>query len=346
MHPHRTFPAPSPTRLEAMRSFTLRSPLRSPVPRPPSRARSHSASGTLRSAADRPRRGRRHRRGTAHRHHRPGPGRGHPLSQGRPVTASSVENAAYPAGLAVDGNGGTRWSSAAADNQWIRVDLGANSAINRVVLNWEAAYASTYQLQVSADGTNWVTVRNAMRRRRGSRPWTSRPPAGTYGCSPPRGPPPGASRSGSSRSSARPATQAVPPGAVRVAEFLAECPYSHRLPDDPIVLPGLPGGSHMHSFFGNNATDAFSDLGRLETSGGTCNPVTDISSYWVPTLYADNVPVEPTGTTFYYLGEGVRDDVIANTQPLPRGLRIVAGNAKATGPDDNTISRWSCLHAA
>lgn len=27
---------------------------------------------------------------------------------------------------------------------------------------------------------------------------------------------------------------------VRVAEFLAECPYSHRLPDDPIVAPGCP----------------------------------------------------------------------------------------------------------
>jgi hypothetical protein len=59
----------------------------------------------------------------------------------------------------------------------------------------------------------------------------------------------------------------------------------------------------------------------------------------------NNQPVEPTGTTFYYLGEGVRDDVIATTQPLPFGLRIVAGNAKATGPSDNTISRWSCLHA-
>lgn len=54
--------------------------------------------------------------------------------------------------------------------------------------------------------------------------------------------------------------------------------------------------------------------------------------------------MEPTGTTFYYLGEGVRDDVIRTIKPFPRGLRIVAGNAKATGPDDNTISRWSCLH--
>lgn len=28
---------------------------------------------------------------------------------------------------------------------------------------------------------------------------------------------------------------------IRVAEFPADCTYSHRLPDDPIVFPGLPG---------------------------------------------------------------------------------------------------------
>ncbi|WP_405014587.1 DUF1996 domain-containing protein [Kitasatospora sp. NBC_01539] len=268
-----------------------------------------------------------------------------PISQGRPVTASSLENAAYPAGLAVDGNGGTRWSSSAADNQWIQVDLGANASINRIVLDWEAAYASAYQVQVSATGTSWVTVR-VVAGATGGRQTLDLSATGRY-----------VRVLATTRATAwgvslwefqvfgALGTQTVPPGAVRVAEFLADCPYSHRLPDDPIVFPGLPGASHMHSFFGNNATNGNSNLGSLETAGGTCNPVADISSYWVPTLYADNVPVEPTGTTFYYLGEGVRDDVIANTQPFPRGLRIVAGNAKSTGPDDNTISRWSCLWA-
>ncbi len=110
------------------------------------------------------------------------------------------------------------------------------------------------------------------------------------------------------------------------------------------MLPNLPGASHMHSFFGNDSTDAHSDLASLEKAGTSCAPRTDLSSYWVPTLYDGTKEVEPTGTTFYYLGEGVRDDVIRTIKPFPRGLRIVAGNAKATGPDDNTISRWSCLH--
>jgi hypothetical protein len=137
----------------------------------------------------------------------------------------------------------------------------------------------------------------------------------------------------------------VPANAVRVAEFVAECPFTHRLPDDPIVFPKLPGVSHLHSFFGNASTNAHSDVVSLGKGTSTCSPEVDLSSYWVPTLLVDGQPVEPTGTTFYYLGEGVRDDVTARIQPLPHGLRVVAGNAKATAPDDSTISRWSCLHA-
>ena len=48
------------------------------------------------------------------------------ISQGKPATASSIENAGTPAAAAVDGNAGTRWSSAFSDPQWIQVDLGAD----------------------------------------------------------------------------------------------------------------------------------------------------------------------------------------------------------------------------
>jgi hypothetical protein len=141
---------------------------------------------------------------------------------------------------------------------------------------------------------------------------------------------------------AQPAEAAEP---IRVAEFLADCPFSHRLPDDPIVFPNLPGASHMHSFFGSRVTNAHTTLADLERGDTNCNPSVDKSSYWVPTLYDGDTPVEPVITTFYYLGEDVRPDVTARIQPFPPGLRIVAGNARATGPDDDTIARWSCLHA-
>ncbi|MEV6971538.1 discoidin domain-containing protein, partial [Hamadaea sp. NPDC051192] len=47
------------------------------------------------------------------------------ISQGKAATASSAENATFPASAAVDGNTGTRWSSAFSDPQWLQVDLGA-----------------------------------------------------------------------------------------------------------------------------------------------------------------------------------------------------------------------------
>jgi hypothetical protein len=76
----------------------------------------------------------------------------------RPATASSTESASYPASYAVDGNTATRWSSAFADPQWLQIDLGSSYAINRVRLNWEAAYANAYSIQVSSDAVNWTSI--------------------------------------------------------------------------------------------------------------------------------------------------------------------------------------------
>ncbi|MFR9781132.1 discoidin domain-containing protein, partial [Micromonospora sp. MS34] len=77
----------------------------------------------------------------------------------RPAVASSTENAAVPASAAVDGNAGTRWSSAFADPQWLRVDLGGTQTLCQVVLQWEAAYARSFQIQVAADTAGpWQTI--------------------------------------------------------------------------------------------------------------------------------------------------------------------------------------------
>jgi hypothetical protein len=80
------------------------------------------------------------------------------LSQGRPATASSTENAGTPASAAVDGNTGTRWSSAFSDPQWLQVDLGSSATISQVVLQWETAYATAFQIQTSNDATTWTSV--------------------------------------------------------------------------------------------------------------------------------------------------------------------------------------------
>jgi fibronectin type 3 domain-containing protein len=85
-------------------------------------------------------------------------GTGTLLSQGQPATASSLQASGYPASNAVDGSLSTRWSSAFSDPQWLQVDLGATHTLSQVIIAWENAYATAFQLQTSNDGMTWTTI--------------------------------------------------------------------------------------------------------------------------------------------------------------------------------------------
>jgi hypothetical protein len=80
------------------------------------------------------------------------------IALNKPATASSTENAGFPAANAFDGNLGTRWSSAFSDPQWVEVDLGSSQPICQVTLAWEAAYGTAFQIQTSTDGSTWTTI--------------------------------------------------------------------------------------------------------------------------------------------------------------------------------------------
>src|SRR5258706_14429647 len=82
------------------------------------------------------------------------------LALNKPATASSIEAAGFEAAKAVDGSTSTRWAGVAraSTTQWIYVDLGATTSISRVVLRWEAAYAKSYQVQVSNDASTCTTI--------------------------------------------------------------------------------------------------------------------------------------------------------------------------------------------
>jgi hypothetical protein len=80
------------------------------------------------------------------------------LALNQPTTASSIQSASFPAADATDGNLGTRWSSAFSDPQWLEVDLGSTQSICQVVLYWENAYATAFQIQTSTDGSTWTTI--------------------------------------------------------------------------------------------------------------------------------------------------------------------------------------------
>ena len=80
------------------------------------------------------------------------------LALGKTVTVSSTQSSSTGGANAVDGQSSTRWSSQFSDAQWLSVDLGQVSTVNHVKLIWETAYAKSYAIQTSTDGSSWHTV--------------------------------------------------------------------------------------------------------------------------------------------------------------------------------------------
>ncbi|WP_194409570.1 discoidin domain-containing protein [Microbacterium cremeum] len=57
--------------------------------------------------------------------------------------------------LLADGDPATRWRGNNSDGAWAQVDLGRPQTVAAVRLSWEAAFAKSYKIQLSDDGTNW-----------------------------------------------------------------------------------------------------------------------------------------------------------------------------------------------
>jgi len=80
------------------------------------------------------------------------------VAMDQPTTASSVQSGTTYDAVDATNGGGSRWSSASSDPQWLEVDLGSTQQICGVALDWEAAYATAFQIQVSSDNATWTTI--------------------------------------------------------------------------------------------------------------------------------------------------------------------------------------------
>jgi hypothetical protein len=133
------------------------------------------------------------------------------------------------------------------------------------------------------------------------------------------------------------------PTPYEIGAFRTSCSYSHMNNDDPIVFPRQPGKAHLHAYFGNTGADASSTAESLRTSGNsTCRGgIANRSAYWVPAVIDKNgAPVKPNSAQVYYKTgyAGIRPEQV---QTFPQGLRMIAGDAKATGPGQEHAF-WSC----
>jgi len=103
------------------------------------------------------------------------------IALNKSVTVSSIEDNTLTGPNAVDGNGATRWASAEGiDPQWITVDLGNTYSINRIKINWEAAYGKSFLVQVSTDNSNWTTLRDVQNNTSLSNDYTGLTGTGRY----------------------------------------------------------------------------------------------------------------------------------------------------------------------
>src|SRR3954447_3071502 len=125
---------------------------------------------------------------------------------------------------------------------------------------------------------------------------------------------------------------AAPAQAIPLPEtphFLATCTLSHRAPNDPIVHFGMPGMSHMHDFFGNSTTNAFTTARKLRAGRTSCHPNADRSGYWTPTLYVGKRPARFASVTVYF---EAWPGHTAEVRPFPYGLKMLAGFPHAKRP--------------
>lgn len=122
--------------------------------------------------------------------------------------------------------------------------------------------------------------------------------------------------------------------------FSVACPYSHTLPDDPIVAPGQPGMVHSHDFGCNRGTNALSTVESLTLAaeGTSADQLGDTSAVWWPTLYQNGFSLQPKAVfTYYDAGR------LPTVRAFPPGLKIIAGNAGAVELQDPRVMQWGCV---
>lgn len=129
------------------------------------------------------------------------------------------------------------------------------------------------------------------------------------------------------------------------------CAPSHNAYDDPIIYPGQPGASHLHTFFGNTKADAHSTYASLRTTGeSSCNNLLNRSAYWIAAMMnGHGKVVMPDWVSIYYKRPASTSPFCkppygSACVPLPRGLRYVFGynmqDPKKSAPASSYY--WNC----
>lgn len=118
-----------------------------------------------------------------------------------------------------------------------------------------------------------------------------------------------------------------------IGAFRIPCTTAKYIPDDPLVYPGQPGASHLHAVYGNTGFSAASTQQSLSTTGNsTCAGGTLVRTVmWVPAMLDAKGPV--LFDLNYYQKGSYEFDISPTVEEIPRGLRMLVGDAHNTDPN-------------
>lgn len=120
--------------------------------------------------------------------------------------------------------------------------------------------------------------------------------------------------------------------------FAVDCDRTQRKPIDPIAPAGRRI-SHLHDFFGARRIFASSSRGDLARGKHSCSLAEDHSTYWMPSLFNHGKVQEGDALQiYYYLPKGA--------QVIPRGLVMIAGDARRRSETNPQWSSWSCQQSS
>lgn len=131
----------------------------------------------------------------------------------------------------------------------------------------------------------------------------------------------------------------------------------HRNPDNVVAAPGRPGSAHhVHDYAGNLSTDAYSTDTSLAAAGTTCADGDRSTYYWPVLRLLGRTSQDPnavgggldgnTGRIITARSAVIRyvGSPVSNVVPMPRFLRIGAGDPKALtdGHAATADPKWTC----
>lgn len=121
------------------------------------------------------------------------------------------------------------------------------------------------------------------------------------------------------------------------SSFNLNCAYTRSLSDDPIVYPSQPGVSHLHDFFGNRTTNAYSTTETLVNQATSCQNTKDRAAYWAPAAYINTLKFNPKNIKAYYIHQ-----INGSIKAFPTGLRMIGGSGAATAAQPTDRVYYGC----